>query len=127
MGIRSSDPVAKAALYYNMGNCYIRLKEFAKAREMFIKSLSLHYDREADENLAFIARAEEQDHMLTGRQEGKKRAQREQPGGRKEKRGGRFEPAERCRPLQRRRRQKDAGRRAYLLFRCKIEALIQTV
>jgi len=92
MGIRSSDPVAKAALYYNMGNCYIRLKEFAKAREMFIKSLSLHYDREADENLAFIARAEEQDHMLTGRQEGKKRAQDAQsesnPEGGKKKEGG---------------------------------------
>ena len=92
MGIRSSDPLAKAALYYNMGNCYIRLKEFAKAREMFIKSLSLHYDREADENLAFIVKAEEQDHMLTGRQEGKKRAQDAKsdsnPEGGKKKEGG---------------------------------------
>ncbi len=92
MSIRSSDPVAKAALYYNMGNCYIRLKEFAKAREMFIKSLSLHYDREADENLAYIAKAEEQDHMLTGRQEGKKRAQDAQsdsnPESGKKKEGG---------------------------------------
>jgi len=75
MSIYTSEPKFKAILYFNMANCYIRLKEFAKAREMLIKSLTLRYDREADENLAFIAKAEEQDHMLTGRQEGKKRAQ----------------------------------------------------
>ena len=82
----------KAGLYFNMANCYIRLKEYAKAREMLIKSLSLKYDREADQNLAFIAGAEEQDHMLTGRQEGKKRAQDSQsdstPESGKRKEGG---------------------------------------
>ncbi len=76
--IRSNDPVLKSTLYFNMGNCYIRLKEFVKAREMFVKSLQLHYSKEADENLLFIVKAEEQDHMLTGRQEGKKRAQDDQ-------------------------------------------------
>jgi len=73
--VHTSEPKLKAALYFNMADCYIRLKEYAKAREMLIKSLTLRYDRDADENLAFIAEAEEQDHMLTGRQEGKKRAQ----------------------------------------------------
>ncbi len=92
MRIRTGDPGFKATLYFNMANCYIRLKEFTKAREMLIKSLSLNYDREADENLAFIAKAEEQDHMLTGRQEGKKRAQDSQsdspPESGKKKEGG---------------------------------------
>ncbi|WP_345977079.1 VWA domain-containing protein [Sulfurimonas sp. HSL3-7] len=92
MRIRTSDPDFKARLYFNMANCYIRLKEFAKAREMLIKSLTLNYDKEADENLAFIAKAEEQDHMLTGRQEGKKRAQDSQsessPESAKKKEGG---------------------------------------
>ncbi len=92
MRIRTHDPDFKARLYFNMANCYIRLKEFAKAREMLIKSLTLNYDKEADENLAFIAKAEEQDHMLTGRQEGKKRAQDSQsdssPESAKKKEGG---------------------------------------
>jgi Ca-activated chloride channel family protein len=73
--VRSSDPDFKAALYFNMANCYIRLQEFEKAREQLLNSLTLRYDREADENLRFIAKAEEQDHLITGRQEGKKRAQ----------------------------------------------------
>ncbi|MGB5964177.1 MAG: VWA domain-containing protein [Sulfurimonadaceae bacterium] len=73
--IRSNDPSLKSTLYFNMGNCYIRLQEFTKAREMFTKSLQLGYSKEADENLLFIIKAEEQEHLLTGRQEGKKRAQ----------------------------------------------------
>ncbi len=73
--IRSGDPVFKSTLFFNMGNCYIRLQEFEKAREMLTKSLSLHYSSEAEENLNYILKAEEQDHMLTGRQEGKKRAE----------------------------------------------------
>ncbi len=76
--IRSNDPVFKSTLFFNMGNCYIRLQEFEKAREMLIKSLQLNYSKEADENLHFIANAEEQEHLLTGRQEGKKRAQDDQ-------------------------------------------------
>ena len=90
--IRSNDPLFKSKLYYNMGNCYIRLQEFIKAREMFIKSLTLHEDRETKENLAFIMKAEEQEHLLTGQQEGKKRAQdaetENQPESGKKKEGG---------------------------------------
>ncbi|MEN8146446.1 MAG: VWA domain-containing protein [Campylobacterota bacterium] len=92
MSIRSADPSLKARLYYNMGNCYIRLKEFVKAREMFMKSLTLEHTQEADENLAYIVKAQEQDHLLTGQQEGKKRAQDSQtessPESGKKKEGG---------------------------------------
>jgi len=70
--IRSSDPLFKSMLYFNMANSFIRLQEFEKAREHFRFSLILHYDKEAVENLHFIASAEEQDHMLSGRQKGKK-------------------------------------------------------
>jgi len=73
--VRSSDPDVKASLYFNMGNCYIRLQEFTKAREMFVNSLILRDDPEARENLYAIIEAEEQDHLLTGRQEGKEREQ----------------------------------------------------
>ena len=58
--IKSNDPIFKATLYYNSGNCYIRLQEFENAREAFLKSLTLNYSKEADDNLRFIARAEEQ-------------------------------------------------------------------
>jgi len=73
--IRSSDPLFKAQLYFNMANCYIRLQEFEKAREHIHFSLRLHYDKAAVDNLHFIADAQEQDHMLSGRQKGKKRVQ----------------------------------------------------
>ncbi len=92
MSIRSDDPRFKSTLYFNMGNCYIRLKEFVKAREMFIRSLRLEYSSEADENMAYIMKADEQDHLLTGQQEGKKRAQdsatENSPESGKKKEGG---------------------------------------
>lgn len=57
--IRSNTPVFKSRLYYNMGNCHIRLGEFSDARNAFLKSLTLQYTKEADENLRFIAQAQE--------------------------------------------------------------------
>lgn len=91
-GIKSSNPAFKAQIYFNMGNTLIRLQEFEKARVMFLKVLTLGYDKEADENLRYIVKAEEQEHLLTGQQKGKKRAQdaqqeRQTKGGKK-KEGG---------------------------------------
>ena len=57
--IRSDEPYFKSKVYYNMGNCHIRLGEFENGRNAFLKSLTLHYTKEADENLRFIAQAEE--------------------------------------------------------------------
>ena len=62
-GIKSNDPIFKATLYYNSANCYIRLQEFENAKEAFLKSLTLHYTKNADDNLRFIARAEEQKNL----------------------------------------------------------------
>jgi Ca-activated chloride channel family protein len=59
-GIKSDDPIFKATLYYNSGNCYIRLQEFENARDALLKSLTLHYTKEADDNLRFISKAQEQ-------------------------------------------------------------------
>lgn len=58
--IKSNDPIFKATLYYNSANCYIRLQEFENAKEAFLKSLTLNYSKAADDNLRFIAGAEEQ-------------------------------------------------------------------
>ncbi len=57
--IRSDEPLFKSKVYYNMGNCHIRLGEFENARNAFLKSLTLRYTKEADENLRFIAQAQE--------------------------------------------------------------------
>jgi Ca-activated chloride channel homolog len=73
--LKSANPIVKSGLYFNIANCYIRLQEFDKAKETFVKSLTLHYTKEADENLAYINNATEQDHLITGQVEGKKRAQ----------------------------------------------------
>ena len=57
--IQSNDPKFKSQLYYNMGNCFVRLGEFENGRNAFLKSLTLHYTREADKNLRFIAEVKE--------------------------------------------------------------------
>lgn len=87
------DSLLAAGVWYNRGNTLIRLKEFGKARDAFARSLALHYDESALENMMHILHAESQDHMLTGRQEGKKRAEdqadeREQERAGKQKTGG---------------------------------------
>ena len=91
--IRTSDPEFKATLYYNIAAALIRLQEFEQARTALHKSLALRYDPDAVENLLAISRAEEQDRMMTGRQEGKKRAEQARGGsapesGKKKKAGG---------------------------------------
>ncbi len=57
--IRSNDPLFKSTLFYNIGNCHIRLQEFENARNALLKSLSLRYTKAADENLRAIAGAAE--------------------------------------------------------------------
>lgn len=90
--IRSGDPRFKAAVYFNAGNSLTRLKAYAKAREMFRKSLVLQADPEAVENLLCLTGAETQDQELGGRREGKEMREEEkassQQGNRKRKEGG---------------------------------------
>ncbi|MDD5119180.1 MAG: VWA domain-containing protein [Sulfuricurvum sp.] len=58
--IRSDDKQFKANVFYNMGNCHIRLQEFAQAREAYLKSLTLRYTKAADQNLYAIEDVQEQ-------------------------------------------------------------------
>lgn len=58
--IRSDERSFKANIFYNMGNCYVRLSQFADAREAFLKSLTLRYTKAADQNLRAISGVEEQ-------------------------------------------------------------------
>jgi len=58
--IKSDDRSFKSQVWYNIGNCHIRLQEFQNAREAFLKSLTLQYTKEADENLRAIEGGVEQ-------------------------------------------------------------------
>jgi len=72
--VKSSNAEFKSVVYYNIGNTYIRLKEFKKAREAFLKSLTLSYSLGADENMRYIGDAEEQMQMNTGQQKTDKKS-----------------------------------------------------
>jgi len=58
--IRTNDPRFKSKVFYNLGNAQIRLSEFENARQSLLKSLTLHYSREADQNLRAITGVQEQ-------------------------------------------------------------------
>lgn len=73
--VDAPDAATAAQVWFNRGNALVRLKEFEKARDAYARSLALQYDEAALENMMHILHAEGQDHLLTGRQEGKKRAQ----------------------------------------------------
>ena len=58
--IRTHDSTFKSKIFYNIGNCHIRLSEFDNARNAFLKSLTLRYTKEADKNLQAIMGEKEQ-------------------------------------------------------------------
>ncbi|MGZ8546520.1 MAG: vWA domain-containing protein [Sulfuricurvum sp.] len=89
--IKSNDMVFKSQLYYNMGNCHIRLGEFENGRNAFLKSLTLNYTKEADDNLRFIAQAQEKKRLNAKKEKKDKFLQEENaPAGEKKesKQGG---------------------------------------
>ncbi len=89
LSVKSNDATFKASLFFNAANCYVRLKMYAKAREMFVKSWTLQTDMQTKENLLALLGVQEQEQMLSGRQNAKQRAeQSESQGSPKQKEGG---------------------------------------
>lgn len=90
--VRSSVAHIKAIVFFNKANCMIRLKEFSKAREELMKSLTLEYSKEADENLQHIKGVPDNTEMSTGMQDKKKKSdvakQRNNSQQEKKKEGG---------------------------------------
>lgn len=87
--VRSADAHIKSIVFYDIGNTYVRLGEFEKARDAYIKSLTLEFSREALENFVHIEGAGEKKEMNTGAQQTKNRsalAKKEQ--SQKQKEGG---------------------------------------
>lgn len=70
--VKSDDSYFKSLVFYNMANTMVRLKKFKQARENYLKSLTLAYSFEADENYHYIKNVAEEMTMLTGQQKTKK-------------------------------------------------------
>ncbi len=88
--LKSSDELDKSIIYYNIANSYVRLKEFNKARENYMRSLTLHYSLEADENMRYIKDVKEAKQMSTGQQKSAKKSSlaKEKESSQKQKEGG---------------------------------------
>lgn len=89
--VKSSDARIKSIVFYNMANSLVRLQEFEKAREAYVKSLTLFYSKEADENLEHIKDAPPKKEMSTGKQQAKEKsalAKKEQSSKNQKEGGG---------------------------------------
>jgi Ca-activated chloride channel family protein len=58
--VKSSDAKFKAIVFYNMANSLVKLKEYERAKEAYMKSLTLSYSKEADENMQYVKDLKEQ-------------------------------------------------------------------
>ncbi len=88
--VKSDSSEFKALVFYNLGNTFVRLKEFEKAREAYKKSLTLHKTKEAYENMLFILNVKEQRQMSTGQQKSAKKSSiaKKRESSQKKKDGG---------------------------------------
>ena len=87
---KSSDVKIKSEIFYNIGNTYVRLQQFKKARVAYLKSLTLSYSKEADENLYYIREAGDKKEMSTGQQKTDKKSSmaKKMDNSKKQKEGG---------------------------------------
>ena len=72
--MKSDKKDIKSVVYYNIANTYVRLKEFKKARDAYLKSLTLVFSQEADDNLRYIKDVAQNKQMQTGQQKTKNRS-----------------------------------------------------
>ena len=89
-GVKSANPETKSVVFYNIGNTYVRLQEFKKARVAYMKSLTLLYTKEADENMYYIREAGDKKQMSTGQQQTDRKSSmaKQMQNSQKKKEGG---------------------------------------
>ena len=58
--LKNENPHLKSYVFYNMGNSFVRLNQFDAARNAFLKSLTLKYSKQADQNLRAIQKIKDQ-------------------------------------------------------------------
>lgn len=89
--VKSGDLETKSIIFFNIANSLLRLQEFERAREAYIKSLTLHYSKEAFENFEHIRDAGEKKEMSSGKQQSKEKsalAKKEQSSKNQKEGGG---------------------------------------
>jgi len=88
--VKSSNEEFKSVIYFNMANTLVRLQEFPKAKENYLKSLTLLYTKEADENLAYIQNAGDKKEMSTGQEKAAQKSSlaKKRKNSKKAKEGG---------------------------------------
>ncbi len=88
--VKSASSEFKSIVYFNMANSLVRLKEFKKARQNYLKSLTLEYSLEADENMRYIKDAGEEKVMKSGKQDSDKKSSiaKKEKGKKNKKEGG---------------------------------------
>jgi len=84
--IKSSDAEFKSIVFYNMANSLVKLKEYDRAKEAYMKSLTLDYSKEADENMRFVKGLKEQ--MQAEFKKSSKKASLSKGAKKKKKEGG---------------------------------------
>jgi Ca-activated chloride channel family protein len=52
--IESANPKIKQTVFYNMGNCAVKLKKYDRAKTYYKQALALGYDKDAYENLMML-------------------------------------------------------------------------
>ncbi len=52
--IRTDDPLLKADIFYNLGNCAVRIGRYERALDLYLKSLRLREDPDTEANLAAL-------------------------------------------------------------------------
>jgi Ca-activated chloride channel family protein len=52
--IKSTDPILKQKIFYNLGNCAVKLKKYNQAKKYYQKALALGFDKDAFYNLSLL-------------------------------------------------------------------------
>ncbi len=86
--IHTSEKQIQAVVYFNIANSYVRMEQFKEAKEAYIKSLTLQYTKEADENLAYIRKVKKQKNVANKKKDKEIKEQRSASKTKQSKQGG---------------------------------------
>jgi len=81
--IKSTDPKLKQNIFYNLGNCAVKLKKYNQAKKYYQKALALGFDKDAFYNLSLLytlnlKETKKLSEMLAKRKKQKKQSKKEQ-------------------------------------------------
>ncbi len=82
--IRSTDPKLKQNIFYNLGNCAVRLKNYNRAKLYYQKALALGFDKDAFYNLSLLYKLRVKEQKNLSDMLRKKNKQKKQTGKQKQ-------------------------------------------